>query len=92
MSGERKKRRERLILALAGTVIFGTACTYETAHYTTFALAHDPRACLEECTHQFNGEQVPEWVDDFFWPASVIDGIVGIYPCNWDPPRVAARR
>jgi hypothetical protein len=93
MSDEPKGRRAPPNWLVAGAVLLGVACTYEVAHYQTFATVHYPGDCMESCTHQVNGEQVPDWVDAyFFWPANLIDYVAGIYPSHWDPPRVKPRR
>jgi hypothetical protein len=94
MSDEPKRpKREWLNWTFAGAATLSLACAYEIAHYRTFALVQQPGDCMESCTHQTNGNQVPEWVDRyFFWPANLIDHVAGIYPSRWEPPHVAPRR
>ena len=80
MSDEPKKRSQWTLLSWPLPIALATMAAYQGAHYATAAVAYYPGACAGSCTHMIGGKEVPEWIDNLFWLANRIDGMIGVDP------------
>ncbi len=77
MSNEAKKPGRQWLNWCSALVV---AAAYQGTHYATAAVVHEPGFCCASCLHTIGGKPVPEWAEACFFPADLVDGMIGVDP------------
>jgi hypothetical protein len=84
MSNKPKKRSQGKYLSpfWMPATLFTVAMlvAYQGAHYATAQYAMYASGGWAFDKHMIGGEPAPSWVEQFFWPATRIDELLGIQP------------
>ena len=88
MSDEPKNLTAKWRALVPGMLSIAMLAAYQGVHYSTVALVWEPGACCPSCGHAIGGQDVPDLAECLFFPAQIIDTLIGFDPYRRITPHV----